>query len=109
MGIVDFLKPKEMNDNFCLIMKEVFFYILKKWWISPITAVVALVILKIIEYFVGHSIFLLSNLPDNRPFLIIEMCILIICLITFLTSSTYYLIKKRCKHLIESVEEFYNG
>ena len=76
-------------------MKKVFLYIVKKWWISPITAVGALAILKIIEYFVGQSIFLLSNLPDNRPFLIIEMIVLIICLITFLTSSIYYLIKKR--------------
>ena len=76
-------------------MKKVFLYIVKKWWISPITAIVALLILKIIEHFVGQSIFLLSNLPDNRPFLIIEMFILIICLITFLTSSIYYLIKKR--------------
>ena len=76
-------------------MKKVFLYIVKKWWISPITAIAALLILKIIEYFVGQSIFLLSNLPDNRPFLIIEMIVLIICLITFLTSSIYYLIKKR--------------
>tara|TARA_B110001469_G_scaffold33139_1_gene33583 strand:- start:19 stop:585 length:567 start_codon:yes stop_codon:yes gene_type:complete len=76
-------------------MKKVFLYIVKKWWISPITAIAALLILKIIEYFVGQSIFLLSNLPDNRPFLIIEMIVLIICLITFLTSSISYLIKKR--------------
>jgi hypothetical protein len=76
-------------------MKKIFLYIVKKWWISPITAIAALLILKIIEYFVGQSIFLLSNLPDNRPFLIIEMIVLIICLITLLTSSIYYLIKKR--------------
>ena len=76
-------------------MKKVFLYIVKKWWTSPITAIVALLILKIIEHFVGQSIFLLSNLPDNRPFLIIEMIVLIICLITFLTSSIYCLIKKR--------------
>jgi hypothetical protein len=76
-------------------MKKILLYIVNKWWISPITAVIALVILKIIEHFVGNSIFLLSNLPDNRPFLIIEMIVLIICLITLLTSSIYYLIKKR--------------
>jgi len=76
-------------------MKKSFLYIVKKWWISPIAAVVALVILKIIGHFVGQSIFLLSNLPDNRPFLIIEMFALIICLITFLTSSIHYLVKKR--------------
>ncbi len=76
-------------------MRKGFLYIVKKWWISPVTAIVTLIILKIIEYFVGQSIFLLSNLPDNRPFLILEIVVLIICLITFLTSSIYYLIKKR--------------
>ena len=76
-------------------MRKGFLYIVKKWWISPVTAIVTLLILKIIEYFVGQSIFLLSNLPDNRLFLIIEMFVLIICLITLLTSSIYYLIKKK--------------
>jgi hypothetical protein len=54
-------------------MRKGFLYIVKKWWISPVTAIVTLLILKIIEYFVGQSIFLLSNLPDNRPFLILRL------------------------------------